>query len=107
MSFGALSWEAHVNLAIAMNRLGAKSNTGEGGEDAERYVPLANGDAMRSAVKPVAEKNINPEAQISVKRVSEIGVGTIPLLWARRGEQRILGPKVCFATALGLASAVK
>jgi glutamate synthase (NADPH/NADH) large chain len=54
MSFGALSWEAHTNLAIAMNRLGGQSNTGEGGEDPERYVPLANGDSMRSAVKQVA-----------------------------------------------------
>jgi glutamate synthase (NADPH/NADH) large chain len=54
MSFGALSWEAHVNLAIAMNRLGGQSNTGEGGEDPERYVPLANGDSMRSAIKQVA-----------------------------------------------------
>ncbi len=54
MSFGALSWEAHVNLAIAMNRLGGQSNTGEGGEDPDRYVPLANGDSMRSAVKQVA-----------------------------------------------------
>lgn len=152
MSFGALSWEAHTNLAIAMNRLGGQSNTGEGGEDSERYVPLANGDSMRSAVKQVASgrfgvtteylvnadgiqikmaqgakpgeggqlpghkvdewiakvrhstpgvglisppphhdiysiedlaqlihdlKNVNPEARISVKLVSEAGVGTI------------------------------
>jgi glutamate synthase (NADPH/NADH) large chain len=54
MSFGALSWESHVNLAIAMNRIGGHSNTGEGGEDPERYVPLANGDSMRSSIKQVA-----------------------------------------------------
>ena len=54
MSFGSISWEAHTNLAIAMNRLGAKSNTGEGGEEPGRYVPLENGDSMRSAVKQVA-----------------------------------------------------
>ncbi len=152
MSFGSISWEAHTNLAIAMNRIGAKSNTGEGGEEAQRYVPLANGDSMRSATKQVASgrfgvtteylanadsiqikmaqgakpgeggqlpghkvnqwiarvrhstpgvglisppphhdiysiedlaqlihdlKNVNPEADISVKLVSEIGVGTV------------------------------
>ncbi len=152
MSFGSISWEAHTNLAIAMNRLGAKSNTGEGGEEPSRFVPLENGDSMRSAVKQVASgrfgvtteylvnaddiqikmaqgakpgeggqlpghkvnewiakvrhstpgvglisppphhdiysiedlkqlildlKNVNPEARISVKLVSEVGVGTI------------------------------
>ena len=54
MSFGSVSWEAHTTLAIAMNRLGGKSNTGEGGEDEIRYTPLANGDSMRSAIKQVA-----------------------------------------------------
>ncbi len=152
MSFGSISWEAHTNLAIAMNRLGAKSNTGEGGEEPSRFVRLENGDSMRSAVKQVASgrfgvtteylvnaddiqikmaqgakpgeggqlpghkvnewiakvrhstpgvglisppphhdiysiedlkqlildlKNVNPQARISVKLVSEVGVGTI------------------------------
>ena len=152
MSFGSISWEAHTTLAIAMNRIGGKSNTGEGGEEAERYQPMANGDSMRSAIKQVASgrfgvtaeylinaddiqikmaqgakpgeggqlpghkvdqniarvrhstpgvglisppphhdiysiedlaqlifdlKNVNPEARISVKLVSEIGVGTV------------------------------
>ncbi len=152
MSFGSISWEAHTTLAIAMNRLGARSNTGEGGEEAERYKRLPNGDSMRSAVKQVASgrfgvtteylvnaddiqikmaqgakpgeggqlpghkvnewiarvrhstpgvglisppphhdiysiedlaqlihdlKNVNPRARISVKLVSEVGVGTI------------------------------
>ncbi len=152
MSFGSISWEAHTNLAIAMNRLGGKSNTGEGGEESSRYVPLANGDSMRSAIKQVASgrfgvtteylvnasdiqikmaqgakpgeggqlpghkvdegiarvrystpgvglisppphhdiysiedlaqlihdlKNVNPQARISVKLVSEVGVGTV------------------------------
>jgi len=54
MSFGSISWEAHTTLAIAMNRLGGKSNTGEGGEDEIRYERLANGDSMRSSIKQVA-----------------------------------------------------
>ena len=54
MSYGSISAEAHETLAIAMNRLGGRSNTGEGGEDPERYVPDANGDLRRSAVKQVA-----------------------------------------------------
>ncbi len=54
MSYGSISQEAHETLAIAMNRLGAKSNTGEGGEDPERFVPLPNGDSKRSAIKQVA-----------------------------------------------------
>jgi glutamate synthase (NADPH/NADH) large chain len=152
MSLGSISHEAHTTLAIAMNRIGGKSNTGEGGEDPVRYAPLANGDSMRSAIKQVAAgrfgvtteylvnaddlqikmaqgakpgeggqlpghkvskyiakvrhtvpgvglisppphhdiysiedlaqlihdlKNVNPEARISVKLVSEIGVGTV------------------------------
>jgi glutamate synthase (NADPH/NADH) large chain len=152
MSFGSISWEAHTTLAIAMNRIGGKSNTGEGGEEAERYELLPNGDSMRSAIKQVASgrfgvtneylanaddiqikmaqgakpgeggqlpgdkvnewiarvrhstpgvglisppphhdiysiedlsqlihdlKNVNPEARISVKLVSEVGVGTV------------------------------
>ncbi len=54
MSFGSISWEAHTTLAIAMNRMGAKSNTGEGGEDPVRYMPLESGDSARSAIKQVA-----------------------------------------------------
>jgi glutamate synthase (NADPH/NADH) large chain len=54
MSFGSISHEAHSTLAIAMNRIGGKSNTGEGGEDEFRFEPLANGDSMRSAIKQVA-----------------------------------------------------
>ncbi len=152
MSFGSISWEAHTTLAIAMNRIGGRSNTGEGGEDSRRYTPLDNGDSMRSAIKQVASgrfgvtteylvnsdeiqikmaqgakpgeggqlpghkvdewiarvrhstpgvglisppphhdiysiedlaqlihdlKNVNPESRISVKLVSEVGVGTV------------------------------
>ncbi|HHO68956.1 MAG TPA: glutamate synthase large subunit [Gammaproteobacteria bacterium] len=152
MSFGSISWEAHTTLAIAMNRLGGKSNTGEGGEERSRFKPLDNGDSMRSAIKQVASgrfgvtteylvnaddiqikmaqgakpgeggqlpghkvndwiarvrhstpgvglisppphhdiysiedlaqlihdlKNVNPKARISVKLVSEVGVGTV------------------------------
>ena len=54
MSFGSISPEAHETLAVAMNRLGGKSNTGEGGEDPERFKPMANGDLKRSAIKQVA-----------------------------------------------------
>ncbi len=54
MSYGSISAEAHETLAIAMNRLGGKSNTGEGGEDPERFRPLANGDSKRSSIKQVA-----------------------------------------------------
>jgi glutamate synthase (NADPH/NADH) large chain len=54
MSFGSISREAHTTLAIAMNRIGGKSNTGEGGEERDRFTPLANGDSLRSAIKQVA-----------------------------------------------------
>ncbi|MFL5120985.1 MAG: glutamate synthase large subunit, partial [Microvirga sp.] len=152
MSFGSISREAHTTLAIAMNRIGGKSNTGEGGEESDRFKPMPNGDSMRSAIKQVASgrfgvtteylvnadmmqikmaqgakpgeggqlpghkvdatiakvrhstpgvglisppphhdiysiedlaqliydlKNVNPEGQVSVKLVSEIGVGTV------------------------------
>jgi glutamate synthase (NADPH/NADH) large chain len=152
MSFGSISREAHTTLAIAMNRIGGRSNTGEGGEEADRFKPMANGDSMRSAIKQVASgrfgvtaeylvnsdmmqikmaqgakpgeggqlpghkvdaviakvrhstpgvglisppphhdiysiedlaqlifdlKNVNPRAQVSVKLVSEVGVGTV------------------------------
>jgi glutamate synthase (NADPH) large chain len=152
MSFGSISREAHTTLAIAMNRIGGKSNTGEGGEEADRFKPLPNGDSMRSAIKQVASgrfgvtteylvnsdmmqikmaqgakpgeggqlpghkvdkiiakvrhstpgvglisppphhdiysiedlaqlifdlKNVNPEGKVSVKLVSEVGVGTV------------------------------
>ncbi len=152
MSFGSISREAHTTLAIAMNRIGGRSNTGEGGEEADRFKPMPNGDSMRSAIKQVASgrfgvtteylvnsdmmqikiaqgakpgeggqlpghkvdatiakvrhstpgvglisppphhdiysiedlaqliydlKNVNPDAAVSVKLVSEIGVGTV------------------------------
>ena len=152
MSFGSISREAHTTLAIAMNRIGGKSNTGEGGEEVDRFTPLPNGDSMRSAIKQVASgrfgvtteylvnaddiqikmaqgakpgeggqlpghkvnkniaqvrhstpgvglisppphhdiysiedlaqlihdlKNVNPQARVSVKLVSEVGVGTV------------------------------
>jgi len=54
MSFGSISAEAHETLAIAMNRIGGRSNTGEGGEDRRRYTPDPNGDSRRSAIKQVA-----------------------------------------------------
>ena len=162
MSFGSISREAHTTLAIAMNRIGGKSNTGEGGEEVDRFEPLPNGDSMRSAIKQVASgrfgvtteylvnadmiqikmaqgakpgeggqlpghkvdaviakvrystpgvglisppphhdiysiedlaqliydlKNANPEADISVKLVSEIGVGTVAA-GRRQGARR-------------------
>jgi glutamate synthase (NADPH/NADH) large chain len=54
MSFGSISWEAHTTLAVAMNRIGGKSNSGEGGEDPIRFTPLENGDSMNSRIKQVA-----------------------------------------------------
>ena len=165
MSFGSISKEAHETLAIAMNRLGGKSNTGEGGEDPERFKTMANGDSKRSAIKQVASgrfgvtieyltnadeiqikmaqgakpgeggelpghkvdafiaktrystpgvglisppphhdiysiedlaqlifdlKNANPKARISVKLVSEIGVGTIAAGVAKGHADHIL-----------------
>ena len=63
MSFGSISWEAHTTLAIAMNRLGAKSNTGEGGEDEIRYQSLENGDSMRSSIKQVASARFGVTSQ--------------------------------------------
>jgi glutamate synthase (NADPH/NADH) large chain len=165
MSFGSISAEAHETLAIAMNRLGGRSNTGEGGEDPERFVPLPSGDSRRSAIKQVASgrfgvtiwylsnadeiqikiaqgakpgeggelpgrkvdeniarirystpgvglisppphhdiysiedlaqlihdlKNSNPQARISVKLVSEVGVGTIAAGVAKAHADHIL-----------------
>jgi len=66
MSFGSISWEAHTNLAIAMNRIGGKSNTGEGGEDGQRYKRLPNGDSMRSAIKQVASGRFGVTAEYLV-----------------------------------------
>ena len=54
MSFGSISWEAHTNLAIAMNRLGGKSNTGEGGEEAERFKKLENGRPSKASLRLLA-----------------------------------------------------
>ncbi|MBK5268358.1 MAG: glutamate synthase large subunit [Acidimicrobiia bacterium] len=165
MSFGSISWEAHTNLAIAMNRIGGKSNTGEGGEESIRYKVEENGDSMRSATKQVASgrfgvtteylvnaddiqikmaqgakpgeggqlpghkvdqriadvrhstpgvglisppphhdiysiedlkqlihdlKNVNPAARISVKLVSEVGVGTIAAGVAKAHADHVL-----------------
>ena len=63
MSFGSISWEAHTTLAIAMNRLGGKSNTGEGGEDEIRYKKNENGDSMRSAIKQIASARFGVTSQ--------------------------------------------
>ncbi|MEE2780628.1 MAG: glutamate synthase large subunit [Planctomycetota bacterium] len=165
MSFGSISAESHETLAIAMNRLGGKSNTGEGGEDPARFEPLPNGDSRRSAIKQIASgrfgvttfylanadelqikisqgakpgeggelpgrkvdetiarirystpgvglisppphhdiysiedlkqlihdlKNANPEARVSVKLVSEVGVGTIAAGVAKGFSDHIL-----------------
>jgi glutamate synthase (NADPH/NADH) large chain len=54
MSYGSISAEAHESLAIAMNRIGGKSNTGEGGERYDRFEPMENGDSRRSAIKQIA-----------------------------------------------------
>ena len=66
MSFGSISREAHTNLAIAMNRIGGRSNTGEGGEEPDRFVPLPNGDSMRSSIKQVASGRFGVTAEYLV-----------------------------------------
>ncbi|MDH4303593.1 MAG: glutamate synthase large subunit [Nitrospira sp.] len=66
MSFGSISKEAHETLAIAMNRLGGKSNTGEGGEDPERFTPLPNGDSKNSYIKQVASARFGVTAHYLV-----------------------------------------
>ncbi|HYG26920.1 MAG TPA: glutamate synthase large subunit, partial [Caulobacteraceae bacterium] len=66
MSFGSISREAHTTLAIAMNRIGGRSNTGEGGEESDRFVALPNGDSMRSAIKQVASGRFGVTAEYLV-----------------------------------------
>jgi glutamate synthase (NADPH/NADH) large chain len=66
MSFGSISREAHTTLAIAMNRMGGRSNTGEGGEESDRFKPMANGDSMRSAIKQVASGRFGVTAEYLV-----------------------------------------
>ncbi len=66
MSYGSISREAHTNLAVAMNRIGGKSNTGEGGEEPDRFVPKANGDSQRSAIKQVASGRFGVTAEYLV-----------------------------------------
>ncbi|MEY4708141.1 MAG: hypothetical protein RJB58_1864 [Pseudomonadota bacterium] len=66
MSFGSISREAHTNLAIAMNRIGGRSNTGEGGEESDRFKPMENGDSMRSAIKQVASGRFGVTAEYLV-----------------------------------------
>lgn len=84
MSFGSISAESHEALAIAMNRMGGKSNTGEGGEDAKRFTPMANGDSKRSAIKQVASGRFGvtnwyltnaDELQIKVSQGAKPGEG--------------------------------
>jgi glutamate synthase domain-containing protein 2/glutamate synthase domain-containing protein 1/glutamate synthase domain-containing protein 3 len=84
MSFGSISAEAHENLAIAMNRIGGRSNTGEGGEREERFTPDANGDWRRSAIKQVASARFGvttyylvnaDELQIKVAQGAKPGEG--------------------------------
>jgi glutamate synthase (NADPH/NADH) large chain len=84
MSFGSISAESHEALAIAMNRMGGKSNTGEGGEDASRFTPMENGDSKRSAIKQVASGRFGvtnwyltnaDELQIKVSQGAKPGEG--------------------------------
>lgn len=84
MSFGSISQEAHETLAIAMNRIGGKSNTGEGGEDPSRFIPMANGDSKRSAIKQVASGRFgvtseylvnSDEIQIKISQGAKPGEG--------------------------------
>ena len=77
MSLGSISTEAHATLAIAMNRIGGKSNTGEGGEDAKRFIPLTNASTMRDVIgHDVVESNINLLAGDSMRsRIKQVASG--------------------------------
>ena len=98
MSFGSISAEAHETLAIAMNRLGGKSNTGEGGEDYARFKPLSNGDSKRSAIKQVASGRFGvtswyltnaDELQIKISQGAKPGEGgELPGKQGRQGHRR-------------------
>jgi glutamate synthase (NADPH) large chain len=66
MSYGSISWEAHTTLALAMNKIGGKSNTGEGGEDPARFKPLPSGESMRSAIKQLASGRFGVTAEYLV-----------------------------------------
>ncbi len=92
MSYGSISQEAHEALAIAMNRIGAKSNTGEGGEDPARYKPMANGDSKNSAIKQVASGRFGVTSQYLVE-AREIQIKMAQ--GAKPGEGgQLPGPKV-------------
>src|SRR6185437_10442415 len=81
MSFGSISREAHTTLAIAMNRIGGKSNTGEGGEEADRLKPLLNADSRRSAIKQVASARfgVTPEYLVNADEIQiKIAQGAKP-----------------------------
>jgi len=92
MSYGSISQEAHEALAIAMNRIGGKSNTGEGGEDPARYAPLPNGDSRNSAIKQVASGRFGVTSQYLVE-AREIQIKMAQ--GAKPGEGgQLPGPKV-------------
>jgi glutamate synthase (ferredoxin) len=92
MSYGSISIEAHEALAVAMNRIGGKSNTGEGGEDPTRYVPDANGDSRNSAIKQVASGRFGVTSQYLVN-AREIQIKMAQ--GAKPGEGgQLPGPKV-------------
>jgi glutamate synthase (NADPH/NADH) large chain len=97
MSFGSISKEAHENLAVAMNRIGGKSNSGEGGEDSERFVRDATGDSRRSAIKQVASGRFGVTTHYLV-HADEIQIKIAQ--GAKPGEGgQIPGPKVDLAIA--------
>ena len=110
MSFGSISAESHESLAIAMNRMGGKSNTGEGGEDSDRWTPDANGDSRRSAIKQVASGrfgvtidylNNADELQIKVSQGAKPGEGgELPGSKVDEGIARIR----CSTAGVGLIS---
>jgi glutamate synthase (NADPH/NADH) large chain len=77
MSLGSISTEAHATLAIAMNRIGGKSNTGEGGEDAKRFIPVASDTTMANVIgKKQIEKDIPLKAGDSMRsRIKQVASG--------------------------------
>ncbi|MDQ6969676.1 MAG: glutamate synthase large subunit [Mariprofundus sp.] len=110
MSFGSISHEAHSTLAIAMNRLGGKSNTGEGGEEVARFTPMKNGDSMRSAIKQVASGRFGVTAeylanadQIQIKMAQGAKPGEGGQLPGHKVDQRIGKVRHC-TPGVGLIS---
>ena len=107
MSYGSISGEAHETLAIAMNRIGGRSNTGEGGEDSARFTPDANGDSRRSKIKQVASGRfgVTSEYLVNADDISGEVPCQGPLVSAQRRSGNLPGDghEICPVMAMGSA----